>query len=624
MNLFSMQLPDGRHFIAHQKIENDHDLLGGMSKEDFTGWFFSRFRESHAAKKPETERLKMMELYYSGFHFLDSQMNREMKVTNLCFATVETVHPVMTEMRPRPEIVMRRQYAKDEATAVQEYAQWLMDTTEYDHWYHASTRQKLKLGWTVTVLVVEPSTGLCFPKVYSAFDFYKDPYSRHEDEMEFFFLAAPVPTAWLRSQYPEYASEIFSDDIASPAYDVLERPYFDAFSSGGDYSSLDSIVAGSAHLENEADPGNARALVSAEAGQMKNTGTTFLIQGFFRDRRTIGVHYMGDIAEPDPSDPAGTSWLHTPSAKAYRRHEPCAESGWVCVPMTASGALLKPHAVDPCFLGIPVEIGRDYAQEGRFYCPGELDHIIPINRSINRRYNLLNRSLEYEAVPILVADGDTGIDIDQRAVEPGDVLKKVRGTDLRWLDFKGAASSQFEMLSLEKGDMQQVSGVQDVSQGRRPEGIEAAAAIRNLQDAAQTRIRGKEGPAFIEQSRVLKKMMVATGKKAKGPILFRGSNGQTLSVDPAWLTYEYDIRFAQGSGSVLGRAANEEKTQGLFAAGLIDQQTALEGLGQRGIPTILQRMQAQQAIAAQAEQASKSMSFTRDAGGNLAGASMGG
>ena len=608
MNLFTADLQDGRSFIAHQRIENDLDMLGGMDKDEFKGWMFQRFRDSFNAKKPETERLKAMELYYSGFHFLDAQMNREMKVTNLCFATVETVHPVMVEQKPRPEIVPRRQYQvvpgePDPIAAIEEYATWVMDTTEFDLAYYMNTREKLKYGWCVTLLVVDQRTGICFPKVYSVFDFYKDPYCRHEDEMEFFFLASPVPTAWLRARYPEQAERIFVDNVASPAYDVLERPYFDAYDAGGSYRSLEAAVGGAFSLESPLYSGQSQTtqtggqpLVTPDAGAMDNAGTTFLLQMFVRDRRKVPVHYRGDIAEKGAD---GTTFTHTPSARNYVRNEPVCESGWVCIPMTSTGELLPPHAVDPCFLGIPVEFGRDYAQAGRFYCPGELDNLIPINRSINRRYNLLNRALEFEAVPVAVFDSDSGINIDQQAIEPGDVLKTQRGSKVAWLEFRGPGSQQFEMLALEKGDAQQVTGVQDVSQGRRPEGIEAAAAIRNLQDAAQTRIRGKEGPANIEWARILKKMLVATGKKCKERIYFRGRNGAQSSVDPAWLTYEYDIRFARGTGSVLGRAAKEEKTMNLFTGGLIDQQTALEDLDVPNIPVILQRVQAQQAIAAQ-------------------------
>jgi len=601
-NLFSKNLGDGRWFIAHNRLEPEIDPLRGMSTEDFRGWFFDRFREAYTAKRPEQERLKLLELYYSGFHYLTAEQNRTMKVTNLCFSTVETVHPVMTEMKPRPEIIPRRQYQEKEVSAIQEYAQWCMDTTEFDVNHHVNTREKLKYGWCVHLLVVDPETGICWPKPFLTFDFYPSPGARHEDEMEYFFLARPVPTSWLRERYPKVADRIFSDNIASPSYDVLEKPYFDAYGMSGDYSGLDKIVSGSFHLENEPDPGGGRALVPSGFDKQESAGTTFVVHGFFRDRRLMSVHYTGDIAEPNPT---GEGFVHTPSMRNYVNHEPYCESGWFSVPFTASGLMLDAKPLDPCFLGAPIEIGRDYAQAGRFYGPGEQDHVIPINRSINRRYNLLNRSLEYESVPVLVADNDTGIDIDQRTVLPGDVLKKIRGSDIRWMEFHGAQSHQFEMLALEQRDMDTVSGVHDVQQGRRPVGIEAAKAIENLQQAAQTRIRGKEGPAFTEYARLLKKMMVATGRKAKGPIYFRASNGQTAAVDPAWLCYEYDIRFAQGSGTALGRAMNEEKYLGLAQAGLIDQQTALEKMGVPNIPVILQRLAAQAQIQAQATASAK-------------------
>lgn len=611
MSLFSVAgtgangIPLGSHFLAHEKIETERSFYGGLTEDEFKGWVFEQFRKAYHAKKPETERLKTMELYYSGFHYLDPQMNRENTVTNLCFSTVETVHPVMVEQKPRPEIVARRQYKvaegeQDPIAAVQEYATWVMDTTEFDLAYAMNTREKLKYGWCVTLLVSDPRTGICYPKVYSVFDFYKDPYCRHEDEMEFFFLAGPCPTAWLQEQFPDKAADIFADNIASPAYDVCERPYFDAYDAGGAYNTLEAAVGGAFNLEGEAAKSGSQPLVTPGDGHMTDTGTTFLLRMFVRDRRKVPVQYRGDIASPE-----GEAFVHTPSAKNFSRNEPVSPSGWVCVPITASGVILNPHAVDECFLGAPVEIGRDYAQAGRFYCPGELDHAIPLNRAINFRKNALNKSLGYETVPVLVADSDTGIDIDQRSVEPGDVLKKLRGSTIQWLDFRGAASQQFEMLALDKGDLQQVTGVQDVSQGRRPEGIEAAAAIRNLQDAAQTRIRGKEGPSNIEWARILKKMLVATGKKCKERIYFRGRNGDTTSVDPAWLCYEYDLRFARGTGSVLGRAAKEEKTMALVGAGLIDQETALEDLDVPNIPVVLQRLQAQNAIAAQAAAAAK-------------------
>ena len=597
-------VPAGSYFIAHTPLEPAIDPLRGMTDQDFSGWFFSRFRDSYEAKKPEIERQHLLDAYYHGFHFNTPEMNRQLKITNLCFATVETVAPVMTEMRPRPEIIPRRQYQQTEITAVQEYAQWLMDLNEWDLNHHVNTREKLIRGWCVHLVVVDPRTGIAYPKPYSAYDFYPDPFATHEDSMEFFFLAQPVPTDWLRQQYPQAANAIFPDNIASPSYDALQRPFFDAYDMGGDYDTLDAAIGGHLNLENNPlysgqssdNLGGGGSLVPSEYGKMKNAGTTFLIQGFFRDRRMARVGYMGDIASPDPSDPNGTAWIHTPSAKPYQLNQPYCESGWFMAAFTANGTRLCAKPLDPCFMGAPIEIGRDYARAGRFYGVGELDNLIPINRAINKRNAALTRSLEFECIPVLVADTDTGIDIDQRSVEPGDVLKKVRGSDIKWLQFDGASAQQFQMLDIEKMDGDTVSGIHDVSQGRRPEGIEAGVAIENLQAAAEKRIRGKEGPAFIEYTRLLKKVMFATGCKARQDIFFRGANGMTQRVDPRWLCYEYDIRFAQGTGSALGRAANEQKYLGAAQAGLIDQQTALEGMGFPNIPTILQRMAAQAKI----------------------------
>lgn len=623
--LWSVDLGDGTSFVATGRIAPEPYLYGHFTSEsELKGWVFERFREAVAAKRPETERLRTMELYYSGFHYLDPQMNRENKVTNLCFSTVETVWPVMTEQKPRPEIQVRQQYQQGDVQDLQDYATWLMDTAEWDLNHQLGTREKLKNGWNVHLVVGDPQTGIHRPKQWSVFDFYKDPFARHEDELEYFFLAAPAPTGRLQEIFFDAVDEngksvICSDNIASPGYDVLERPYFDAYSAGGVYSSLESVVAGSAYSGDgysrggvsygaETAPTTTAPLVSPEAGSMQWNGTTFLIQMFVRDRSKHWVYYTGDIAVPVQStDPATgavtTTFKYHPSALPYRILEPCSPSGWRVIQLDAAGTFVRTNPLDSCFLGIPIEIGRDYHQSGRFYAPGEQDHIIPINRSLNKRYNLLNRSLEFEALPILIADGDTGIDIDQRPVEPADVLKKTRGSEIKWLEVGGVGSHQFAMVDYERRDMDTVSGVQDVQAGRRPEGIEAAAAIRNLQDAAQTRIRGKEGPAFTEYSRLLKKCMVATGRKAKQPIAFRAANGIARTIKPETLLLEYDIRFAQGTGTVVSKQIKEEKELGLFDRGLLDQQTTLERLGETNIQTIMDRKAAENAVLAEQQAA---------------------
>jgi hypothetical protein len=135
-----------------------------------------------------------------------------------------------------------------------------------------------------------------------------------------------------------------------------------------------------------------------------------------------------------------------------------------------------------------------------------------------------------------------------------------------------------------------------VTQGRRPEGIEAAAAIRNLQSAAQTRIRGKEIPGFIALRTIAKKMLMATARKLPANVAFKADNGNMEPWNIPDLLYEYDITFAPGSGTVVGREMQEEKVMALVQGGLIDRQTALERLNVKGVPDIMARLDAQNAI----------------------------
>lgn len=615
-NLFSVPL-DGsgkRHFIANGRIAPEAPLYGRFENTEegqgqLVTWAMNRFAEAVRAKQPELERLKTMQLYYGGRHWADANANRENAVRNFAFATVETVLPALSSGKPRPEIVLRRAYGQDEQIAekLNDFAQWLMDRDEYDAACFLNDREMLKLGWSV-YLTQPNDEGICYPLVYPVWDFYKDPAATTDDEMEYYFLARPVATDWLIDEFadPEARPWLFEpptveggygeclikpDNIVSPGYDVLERPYLDAYASTGNrFFEPDNIVAAVARFESEPETRASASLVRIDSGERREGGrTSFLIQMFVRDRTSLWAHYTGQVCEFD--DAAG-AYNYAPSANPYRQKEPACPSGWRVIQFLADGKFLDSAPLDPCFGGRNIEISRDYHEGTRFYCAGEIDNVLPINRSINRRTTQLEHSLAYETVPVLVVDDGAGVDIESRSIEPGDVLRKRAGTDIKWLDFNGGSTQQFEMLGIEKSDLQFISGANESLRGERPVGIEAAAAVRQLAQNAASRVMAKETLHFITKGRLLKKCMVATAKKAKGPIWYRANDGALKSMDPAMLLYEYDIRFAEGTGTVPGRQAQEDKVMNLVGAGLMDQQSGLERIGIKGVGTIMNRLSA--------------------------------
>lgn len=622
MSLFTVDLPDGSTFIARDRISGDPPVFGSLpdndeGREALMKWASERFVEAVRAKAPENERLRKNEWYYNGFHWEDPQANRENEVRNFAFATVETVHPILTEVRPRPEVVLRKQYGDSlKADTINERLNWLMDVSGFDHNCALNDREKLKHGYSVYLIDVgEDGIGRNLP--YSVYDFYRDPCATTDDEMEYYFLARPLATDYLAELYgdPDRYPHLYErnedgtlgewkikpDNVLSPSYKAIQYPYELAATtgSGGGPQEPENIFGYVARLET-GDPNPATtattSLVKMPDSEKRRFGrTTFLIQMVVKDRTVRMVHYAGDIASQDDE---GT-FVHTPSARAWRRYEPNCESGWRIITFTLEGEFIESVPLDPCYLGRNVVIDRDYPQVGRWECPGELDHVIPINRSLNRRLTNIKNAHAFEVDPVLVLDKGAGNDLQGRNVTSGDVIVKEPGTQVEFLQPPKATSQQFEMVSLDLSHMDFVSGIHDVTTGRRPEGIEAASAIRNLQDAAQTRIRGKELPAFEAKKVMLKKMAYATGKKLPVGLQFIANDGSVQPVDPKLFTYEFDIRFAPGSGTVIGRSQQEEKTLMLRGQGLLDTQTTLERMGVKGIPQVMKRLMLEsQAMAA--------------------------
>lgn len=602
------RLPQHR-FHATRRIHKDVPPFADLTEDQLRAYVSNLWTRAWRAKEPEMQRLKTMELLYAGFHYKNPIDNRRNEVTNLCFSTVETVWPSMVEIMPRPEIVPRRGMSYERSQKLQEFSTWLMDTNEFDvnHWL--ATRNKLKYGWCVHLITFHKQTGMPYPKQWSVFDFYPDPDAHSEETLEYFFLAAPIQTSKLRAMFPGKADKLHPDGITSPGYDVYVRPYFDALASEGpqaigpalDFSrELWSDSSGAIH--SDPTPTTSTVLVNAPGGSIDQLSeTTFLLQLFVRDRGKMAVTYEGEREIPDAADETGRIML---PGQYQDFEEDCCESGWRVIQMTASGVfpdedLSSP--LDTCYGGVPIVIGRDYWNTGRLYGIGEIENLAPINRAINRRKNLLNRALEYESLPILLVDRDIGAEFDADRVEPGDVIKASRGSRAEWLIYNGPSGDQFQLLGLEREDADNVTGVHDVQEGRKPAGIEAAAAIRSLQAAAQQRIRGKERPQAYELSVLLGKLLLCASKKLQRTIYFRATSGADLSLSPEDLEGSYDVRFAPGTGMAKAREEQEEKILQLFQLGIVDEQAVLERIGITGWQQIMLRINAMKAMQMQIE-----------------------
>lgn len=583
MSLPTFTYANGRRFVAEELVPTGKAWWESLDEDELRTYVATCWQEAYEAKRAEIERLKLCSLYYDGFHYQTAWLNRTNPIFNYCFSTVETVVPMVTEVRPRPEIVPRGSMNPERIYRLQEFAGWLMDRDHFDDFVVASARDKSIYGWNMTLISFDFKSGLPYPKPLSVFDYYGDPSARTFDDATRHVLGSPVSTADLQARFPAYAERIQPDNLTSPAYDVHVRPWFEYLENAHRFDTP-TAVSSSLHFakESEPTPTSGTALAISTGGYREHGHTSFLIQVLVRDDTLRPVTYIGTEYLPDGEEHPG---MH------LEDHQASSKSGWVVIRMTAGGVILgPPEPLDDCYGGINLVMGRRYPRSDRYWSPGDLDHVIPGQREINRRRKGLARALDLAANPPIVTNVDSGLRSDQSTVEAGEILRIARGSDVKWLEFRGPGQQHFEMLGVDQRDLDTISGVHDVTQGQRPAGIEAAAAIRRLQEAAAVRIRGMENPAHRERALVLKKLMLCAGRKLRPSMMFKATNGSMLTVDHEDLLQEYDIQFAYGTGTVNGRADYEEKAFALFDRGAIDEPALLEAMNWKGRDEIAARI----------------------------------
>lgn len=134
----------------------------------------------------------------------------------------------------------------------------------------------------------------------------------------------------------------------------------------------------------------------------------------------------------------------------------------------------------------------DTVEPRSFVGEGEVAPLLEIQKLINKSLAHIVDYMNMFGNPVWIIDTNSGVSPADITNQIGLIITKNPNTEVRRdmppslppyvIDFYNMMLSMAEM----------INGVHDVTQGRKPEGITAAAAINDLQEAAQTRIRLKE------------------------------------------------------------------------------------------------------------------------------------
>jgi hypothetical protein len=260
----------------------------------------------------------------------------------------------------------------------------------------------------------------------------------------------------------------------------------------------------------------------------------------------------------------------------------------------------------------PFAILKCYDIPGEFWGMGEVQQIMAPTNTVNVLTNSLVETAELTSNPIWILDKNSGVTKGSLTNRKGLVVRKNPGTEVK-RDAPPTMPAYIQnVIDNMKQDIENISGVFDVTRGEKPTGITAAAAIQALNEQAQGRIKLK-----VQN---LEQFLSEVGGLWLSRIQQFWASARIIRVmqddyKPSFTTLsgdevdgDFDIIIAAGSTmpenktSKLQQMIQLAQTQAEDGLPLVDRQTVLENADMPGIQKILQRFQQNQQLQSQGSQ----------------------
>ena len=139
----------------------------------------------------------------------------------------------------------------------------------------------------------------------------------------------------------------------------------------------------------------------------------------------------------------------------------------------------------------PFVVWKCYETPNSFWGTGEVENIIEPQKYRIEILNCIIENARTTANSVWILDKNCGVDYNTITGRPGLVIRKNPGTEVRRESPQPLPAYIQNLPALFAQDIENISGVYDVTRGEKPLGVTAAAAITALQEQAQGRIKLK-------------------------------------------------------------------------------------------------------------------------------------
>ena len=477
------------------------------------------FDSAKKAKEHKIGRWRRNEELYRGDFFKPFNLPKYKSrvVANTVHSTVETIYSILTDRKPKTDIMPKREDQVDQARIAQEAVESEMDKQKFNRAISSMKKDGLIYGNGFLKMHYDNKLGHIVYQTPDPYTVFIDPLATTLQDASCVVFATPKYVKDIAKQYPN-----------------------------GKY--------------------------------VKSEGTLNEYKSFVKhsDRYAESRDYKTDLREESPAYKSDNS-----DEKTYKGGQALLKEAWyweddqlyLC---TWAGKILLQKEIAP-YPFIPLVTFKNYMDAHTIWGKGEPEIIetLAVGTSI-----LLSQGLDniiYQGNPAVVMSKAMAKHPGNRPTDkPGQIFYTAGPHEqINRLPAGDISASTLPMAQnlMQIGDT--VSGVHDITQGRNPSGVTAGRAIAQLQEASQQIIRTKEREvgmdAVIDCYRMTLSMLKNNYEKVIEIRNYNEGTGLEFKiVAPYNLDDDMDYKYIPGSSMPESRASRFDQAMDLIQLGVLD------------------------------------------------------
>lgn len=534
---------------------------------------------------------------------------RHSEVINLIFKQIQATVPIQLDARPRIDFIPTdpsdREFAQIMSEVVEsdwERYNWANELLEiiYDGNFYGTSFGSMNYDQSA-----DYGAGQIIFQSEDPFDMYPDPSARDVNHhCKYFIKATPTDVDEVQRMYPDK-----KDAIKPDLYDI---------------KTFDKTDLQNTRFKSPVDRN--MVLDSSHGGNASSQNKTLLIKAYWHDDEMEDVEVEGDGSVDEFGAPVKVFEKKLKYAKIR-----CA--------VISSGTLLELKEFPYEHNEFPFARYVNYTLPREFWGISEVEQLQSPQKVFNKLINFTLDVLTLAGNPLWIVNSASGVDTDNLFNRPGLVVEHDGSADMAPRRVEGAQLQPFVMQIIDRmaSWFDEVAGTPEVSQGVAPSSITANAAIENLQEAGQTRLRqkmrnmdcflkdmGRQWASLALQYYTVPRIYRITNQQGLEKYfkfhVEQGDDGKKVArvrqlgyaeggipVELGEKTYEIraelDVRANTGSSLPFSKAEKEQKALQLFDRQVIDAEELLKVIDYPNREAVLARIaQVQEQAAAQQAQ----------------------